>query len=515
MKISWSTRELAEVAGTTVKTVRHYHRIGLLPEPQRAHNGYKQYETAHLIRLLRIRRLVELGVSLPEVADVEDSSEGADRTFRALDAELAASIDHQQRIRAELALILRDVSLAGLPSGFDGHVGSRSRATHAFLLVAVRLLDPPVVETLRELMSRPRSGTATEFDTLPGDANEQLRQSLAERYAPEVIRDIHSHPQLKAMAERAATGVDMGAWSVVFEGILDLHNPAQIDVIERMYATLYPPGAGSATAPAHDRAPGERGVHLLMRARRGWSTRELAEIAGLTVKTVRHYHAIGLLAEPERLANGYKQYRLPHLVRLLEIRRLTDLGVRLSDIAAMRHRVEGAEQLFSTLDSAMVADIERKRRIRAELTEVREQLHLTELPAGFGGVADDLTDSDRTIAMLGSRVFEPWVLRELKALMSHPRTGCAREFDSLPADADEETRRLLAERYAPEVHEHQQRHPDLMAVAKDGKAGRGPRHWAIISQAVKELYNPAQLDVLDRMKVIIAGQVDAPGALPH
>ena len=508
MKIRWSTRELAEVAGTTVKTIRHYHRIGLLPEPHRADNGYKQYETKHLIRLLRIRRLVELGVSLPEITVIEGSGDGADQTFRALDADLAATIERQQQVRAELALIMRDVSLAGLPSGFDGHVGSRSRATHAFLLVAVRLLDPSVVETLREMMSTPRSDTTAEFDTLPGDANEQERQSLAERYAPEVIRGIHSHPQLKEMAERAATGLDMGAWSVVFEGILELHTPAQIDVIKRMCAILYPPGTGAATDATR-----------LKRTTRSWSTRELAEIAGLTVKTVRHYHAIGLLAEPERLANGYKQYQLPHLVRLLEIRRLTDLGVGLSDIAAMQHRVEGPEQLFSAIDSAMAADIERNRRTRAELAEIREQQHLTELPPGFGGVADDLTDNDRTIAMLGSRVFEPWVMRELKALMSHPRTACAREFDSLPADADEETRHLLAERYAPEVHEHQQRHPDLMAVAKDGKAGRGPRHWAIIGQAVTELYNTAQLDVLDRVKVIIAGQVEgspsAPGVLPR
>ncbi|WP_211247686.1 MerR family transcriptional regulator [Cryptosporangium arvum] len=507
MKIRWSTRELAEVAGTTVKTVRHYHRTGLLPEPHRADNGYRQYETTHLIRLLRIRRLVELGVSLPEITVIEGSGEGAEQTFRALDAELAASIEHQQRVRAELALIMGDVSLAGLPSGFDGHVGSRSRATHAFVLVAVRLLDPSVVETLRELMSTPRSDTATEFDTLPGDANEQTRQSLAERYAPEVIRTVHSHPRLKDVAERAATGLDMGPWSVVIEGILELHNTAQIDVIKRMYAALHPPGTGTAPDATRDGAP--RGRDRPTRTRRGWSTRELAEIAGLTVKTVRHYHAIGLLAEPERLANGYKQYRLPHLVRLLEIRRLTDLGMRLSDIAATQHRVEDAEQLFSALDSATAADIERKERTRAELAEIRKQQHLTELPPGFGGVADDLTGSDRTIAMLGSRVFEPWVMQELKALMSHPRTACAREFDSLPADADEKTRQLLAERYAPEVHQHQQRHPDLMAVAEDGKAGRGPRHWAIIGQAITELYNPAQLDVLHRMKVIIAGQVES------
>ena len=35
----WSTRELAELAGTTLKTVRITDRIGLLTEPDRGVNG--------------------------------------------------------------------------------------------------------------------------------------------------------------------------------------------------------------------------------------------------------------------------------------------------------------------------------------------------------------------------------------------------------------------------------------------------------------------------------------------
>ena len=50
--MGWSTRELAELAGTTIKAVRHYHEHGLLEEPRRAVNGYKQYGAGHLVRLL-------------------------------------------------------------------------------------------------------------------------------------------------------------------------------------------------------------------------------------------------------------------------------------------------------------------------------------------------------------------------------------------------------------------------------------------------------------------------------
>lgn len=59
--MSWSTRQLAELAGTTVKAVRHYHEVGLLEEPERASNRNKQYWTAYLVRLLQIRRLREAG----------------------------------------------------------------------------------------------------------------------------------------------------------------------------------------------------------------------------------------------------------------------------------------------------------------------------------------------------------------------------------------------------------------------------------------------------------------------
>ncbi|MFD2466244.1 MerR family transcriptional regulator [Amycolatopsis silviterrae] len=45
---------------------------------------------------------------------------------------------------------------------------------------------------------------------------------------------------------------------------------------------------------------------------------------------MRHYHEVGLLAEPERLANGYKQYGVVHLVRLLRIKRLVGLGFSLT-----------------------------------------------------------------------------------------------------------------------------------------------------------------------------------------
>lgn len=105
--MAWSTRQLAELAGTSLRAVRHYHEVGLLDEPERGSNGYKHYGVAHLVRLLRIKRLTELGFSLAQIAEMGEGGGHPGEALRALDAELAATIERLYRVRVELAVILR------------------------------------------------------------------------------------------------------------------------------------------------------------------------------------------------------------------------------------------------------------------------------------------------------------------------------------------------------------------------------------------------------------------------
>lgn len=105
--MAWSTREVAELAGTTVNTVRHYHRVGLLDEPDRMSNGYKQYQVRHLLRLLQIRRLRDLGVPLDQIDQVGRRGGGASDALAAIDADLSLSIERLQRARAEIRAILQ------------------------------------------------------------------------------------------------------------------------------------------------------------------------------------------------------------------------------------------------------------------------------------------------------------------------------------------------------------------------------------------------------------------------
>ncbi len=43
---------------------------------------------------------------------------------------------------------------------------------------------------------------------------------------------------------------------------------------------------------------------------------ELAGLVGISTRAVRHYHRVGLLAEPARTANGYREYSLRDAVEL-------------------------------------------------------------------------------------------------------------------------------------------------------------------------------------------------------
>ncbi len=103
---------------------------------------------------------------------------------------------------------------------------------------------------------------------------------------------------------------------------------------------------------------------------------QLAATAGVTVRTVRHYHHIGLLPEPERDASGYRRYSAQAAVDLIRIRTLADAGVPLARIDAVLH-AQPAEF------AAAIADIDAElRRKIDQLTEHRRRI--AELASGEG-----------------------------------------------------------------------------------------------------------------------------------
>lgn len=235
-----------------------------------------------------------------------------------------------------------------------------------------------------------------------------------------------------------------------------------------------------------------------------WSTREIAELAGTSLRAVRHYHDVGLLEEPERKANGYKQYGVAHLVRVLRIKRLTELGFSLSQIAAMGEADDHPEEALRTLDAELAATIERLQRIRLELGVILRRSVPTDLPAEFAPAADTpLSDADRSFVVVLSRVLGPRGLASYADMLQNlPQDPAAAEFDDLPADADEHTRQALAERMLPYVRELHGANPGLREMHSDAPGGARFAEQTL-GRAMRDLYNPAQLDTLRRVNDLL------------
>jgi DNA-binding transcriptional MerR regulator len=105
--------ELAALVGVSTRTVRHYHHLGLLPEPERTPGGYRDYRLRDAVLLARVRRLAELGLSLDEIRDVLADEQG--RELREVLTDLDADLARQQAAiaarRARLAMLLAGADL--------------------------------------------------------------------------------------------------------------------------------------------------------------------------------------------------------------------------------------------------------------------------------------------------------------------------------------------------------------------------------------------------------------------
>ena len=79
--MDWSIQEIARLASTTSRTLRHYGDLGLLSPSRIGSNGYRYYDAAALVRLQRILMLRALGLGLPAIREVLDHETDAPRAL--------------------------------------------------------------------------------------------------------------------------------------------------------------------------------------------------------------------------------------------------------------------------------------------------------------------------------------------------------------------------------------------------------------------------------------------------
>lgn len=232
--MGWSTRELAELAGTSLRSVRHYHEVGLLAEPRRHGNGYKQYGVGHLVRLLRIKRLTHLGFSLAQIGELGDGDEHPTTALRALDDDLAATVERLTRLRAELAEILERSVPTDLPADLAARAGALPEADRQLLAVMGRALGEQGREAYATLLGQDGHTTLTAmFEDLDTDAGDAAREALAARLTDHLLALEVEDPRVALLGQDAPGGVPHYV-RIVGRALEDLYNPAQLDVVRRV-----------------------------------------------------------------------------------------------------------------------------------------------------------------------------------------------------------------------------------------------------------------------------------------
>jgi DNA-binding transcriptional MerR regulator len=176
--MSYSVRQVADLAGVTVRTLHHYDRTGLLTPGGRSRAGYRLYDDADLARLQQILFYRELGFSLDEIAAIlEDPQANALEYLRDRQRRLAEEIARLQRL-AEVAERAVEVQQTGVPMTpeerfevFGDITFDLSYATHAQLKWA----DSP---GQREAMARAAAHTKEDWRRLMAEAAEWRAELL-------------------------------------------------------------------------------------------------------------------------------------------------------------------------------------------------------------------------------------------------------------------------------------------------------------------------------------------------
>ncbi|WP_210395513.1 MerR family transcriptional regulator [Motiliproteus sediminis] len=100
--------ELARACGISRTTLLHYERQGLLRPPARSQANYRRYSEADRLRLLRIRELRSLGLSLTQIAPLlDDSGSGVEAALRQRFDQLGTEIAQARRQQQQIVELLQ------------------------------------------------------------------------------------------------------------------------------------------------------------------------------------------------------------------------------------------------------------------------------------------------------------------------------------------------------------------------------------------------------------------------
>ncbi|MFF7802905.1 MerR family transcriptional regulator [Streptomyces olivaceus] len=186
--------DAAAFAGTTPRAIRHYHEIGLLPEPERGGDDRRRYGYEDMVRLLWIRKMADAGIALDDIRDAfttgiasvgTDCGDGIAVILERLEETLAGQEAELRRQRNAVQRMRTEGSRMGLPSDFVTErlkrlpEGSLRQADLDSLLVTERIFGPlgAAVQATRFIVLATHPALRTASDRID-DAEEALDDSV-------------------------------------------------------------------------------------------------------------------------------------------------------------------------------------------------------------------------------------------------------------------------------------------------------------------------------------------------
>jgi DNA-binding transcriptional MerR regulator len=124
---------------------------------------------------------------------------------------------------------------------------------------------------------------------------------------------------------------------------------------------------------------------------------EVAQRAGLSVKTVRYYSDLGLVPEAARTSSGYRRYDGAAVVRLEFVRTLRELGLDLATIRRVLQREQDLPAVAAAHAEALGAQIRVLRLQRAALRNLARRDHTPEEVDRMNRLAQATADERRRL----------------------------------------------------------------------------------------------------------------------
>ncbi|WP_430591847.1 MerR family transcriptional regulator [Humidisolicoccus flavus] len=244
---------------------------------------------------------------------------------------------------------------------------------------------------------------------------------------------------------------------------------------------------------------------------------ELARLAGVTVRALRHYHQVGVLAEPARGTNGYRDYSVHDLVRVLKIRRLASLGIPLERMAGLLDEPDADSlALLDELDAELENQIEQLTKQRALVRRLRDHRTPLDVPpelAPFLAVfASETTTKamsqvDRDHSVLLAHFVGDEGMEHLTGLYEQlstpellaPVMALSDRFERLCPETSEQEINDLAAAFAENFA------PVLSSIRAFGESEELQSTNALLAKFSNDLLNPQQV----RMLAVLETRLDA------